>query len=432
MKKPKTKLELDHQIANLIVKNWPDFRSQQFFADRLKVSQSQISRSLKKWNKRYPLKIEESDERNNDLEKKLREAYNLRQVIVLKSKEVHLKSYYEQVGMHASDLLVSVIPEIIEKMEYSHNVNDDGLMEPSIKIAGSDGDNVFACLSCLINDLTNTKLQIEIMPTIALRSKRLVELSPAHSLAQLLNLKPNVSVTNMYHLPEIDINNYEQMKHLVKQRITTVHRLKFNHYICKSDIVVLGIENVRRNFFGKGFPQFVSDMGLSDIIVKFNILGEVSFSPFNTESGFLFHYLRNTVFAPKNQSDDMEGSIDDWEFKYSLDEQIDLLRKISSKGKSIGKKDLFAVALLYCSIFTLNICMFEQFMNKDSNQEKPFVLIVAGGSSMKAEPLHYMLNRLKYTKANIIDGLVTSQVIAEKALDLNRKKGQNGPNNILP
>ena len=422
MKKTKTKLELDHQIANLIVKDWPDFRSQQFFADKLKVSQSQISRCLKKWNKNYPIKIEESEQRDSDTEKKLKDIYNLKKTIVLKSKEVHLKSYYELIGMHASDLLVHEIPDIIEKREHTQNIVDDSLMESSIKIAGSDGNNVFACLSCLINDLANTNLQIEIMPTIALRSKRLVELSPAHSIAQLLNLKPNVSVTNLYHLPEIDINNYNQMEHLVKQRITTVHRLKFNYNICKSDIVVLGIENVRRNFFGKGFPQFVSDMGLSDIIVKFNILGELSFSPFSTEFGFLFHYLRNIVFTPKNQSDDMEGSIDNWEFKHSLDEQIDLLRKISLKGKSIDIKDLFAVAELYCSIFTLNICTFEQFMQKGSEHKKPFVLIVAGGSSMKAEPLHYILNRLKYTKANIIDGLVTSQVIAEKMLELNNKK----------
>ena len=422
MKKPKTKSELDHQIANLIVKDWPDFRSQQFFADKLKVSQSQISRCLKKWNKNYPIRIEEAEERDSNTEKKLKNIYNLKQVIVLKSKEFHLKSYYELIGMHASDLLVNAIPEIVEKKEYNQDINAYGLMESSIKIAGSDGNNVFACLSCLINDLTNTNLQIEIMPTIALRCKHLVELSPAHSISQLLNLKPNVRVTNLYHLPEISINNYEQMEHLVKQRITTVHRLKFNYNICKSDIVVLGIENVRRNFFGKGFPQFISDMGHSDINVKFNILGEVSFSPFSTEFGFLFHYLRNIVFAPKNKSGDMEGSIDDWEFKHSLEEQIDLLRKISLKGKSIDIKDLFAVAELYCSIFTINFCTFEQFMQKDSKQEKPFVLIVAGGSSMKAEPLHYVLNRLKHTKTNIIDGLVTSQVIAEKMLDLNKKK----------
>jgi len=422
MKKPKTKLELDHQIASLIVKNWPDFRSQQFFADKLKVSQSQISRCLKKWNKNYPIRIEESEERDCNTETKLKDIYNLKHVIVLKSKEVHLKSYYELIGMHASDLLVNVIPEIIEKKESNHDINDYGLQESSIKIAGSDGNNVSACLSCLINDLTNTNLEIEIMPTIALRCKHLVELSPAHSISQLLNLKPNVSVTNLYHLPEININSYEQMQHLVKQRITTVHRLKFNYNICKSDIVVLGIENVRRNFFAKGFQQFVSNMGHSDIIVKFNILGEVSFSPFSTEFGFLFHYLRNIVFAPKNQSGDMEGSIDDWEFKHSLDEQIDLLKKISLRGKSVDIKDLYAVAELYCSIFTINFCTFEQFMQKGSEQKKPFVLIVAGGSSMKAEPLHYVLNRLKHTKANIIDGLVTSQGVAERMLDLNSKK----------
>lgn len=422
MKKAITKLELDHQIADLIVKNWPEFRSQQFFADCLKVSQSQISRCMQKWNTHYPLRIEETEERNKDLEEKLRKSYNLKQVIVLKNKEVHLKSYYEQIGMHASNLLVNEIPTIIEKKEYNQNINNNSLMEPSIRIAGSDGNNVFTCLSCLINDITNTNLQIEIMPTIALRSEYLVELSPAHFMAQLLNLKPNVKVTNMYHLPEININNYEQIEHVVKQRIITVHRLKFNYKICKSDIVVLGIENVKRNFFGKGFPQFVSDMGLSDIIVKFNILGEVSFSPFSTEFGFLFHYLRNVVFAPKNESADMEGTIDNWEFKYSLDEQIDLLKKIALKGKPVGIKDLLAVTQLYCSIFTLNICTLEQFMQKGTEQDKPFVLIVADGSSMKAEPLQYVLNRLKYTKANVIDGLVTSEIIAEKMLDLNNKE----------
>ncbi len=429
MKKNKSKLQLNNEMAELIIQNWPEFKSQQYFADKLKVSQAQISRSFKKWDRHYPIRIEAADERDNVLEENLKKTYNLKQAIVLKSKDTHLNSYSEQIGMHSSELLSNAIPEIIEKRERNQGSGlkriNNGPANATLRIAGSDGNNVISCISCLINDLAHTNLQIEVMPTIALRCRNLVELSPAHSMAPLLNLLPNVTVTNMYHLPEIEINDYEQMEHLVKQRIVTVHRLKFNYHICKSDIVVLGVENVIRNFFGKGFPAFVGDMGLSDIIRKLNILGEVSFSPFNTKYGFLFHYLRNTVFAPKDQSDDMEGSIENWEFKHSKDEQVDLVKEIAENAKSIGLKDLFDVARLYCSIFTQNICSFEQFMQKDADLDnKPFILITACGSSHKAEPLQYVLKRLKQSNGNVIDGLVTSRIIAEKVLSMENKKSK--------
>lgn len=425
MKKYKTKLELDNEIAKLVVKYWPEFKSQQFLADKLHVSQAQISRSLKKWDKHYPIKIEEPEARDHELEEKLRKLYNLRKIIVLKNKDVHLTTYHNQIGMQAADLLASIIPEIVDRRESNRAVNDGGEIEgfdkPCVRIAGSDGNNVLSSITCLINDLMNTDIQIEVMPTIALRSKRLVELSPVHSMSQLLNLKPNVTVTNLYQLPEIEIGNYEQMDHLVKQRIVTAHRLKFNFNICKNDIVVLGVENVKRDFFGKGFPQFVEDMGLSDIIRKLDIRGELSFSPFNTTYGFLFHYLRSKVFAIKNQDSVIEGSYEDMEFKYSLDEQVDLLRKIAIMGKAIDVKDLFSVARLYCSIFTLDICTLEQYEIKESSQPKPFILIVAGGTSQRAEPLHYILNRFKNSESNTVDGLVTSHLVAEKVIELSGK-----------
>ncbi len=430
MKKYKTKLQLDNEIAKLVVKYWPEFKSQQFIADKLQVSQAQVSRCLKMWDKHYPIKVEEPEARDKELENQLRELYHLEKVVVLKNKDVHLTTYYKQIGMQAADLLTSIIPEIIDKRESNHDIHGtagiDGFEKPSLRIAGSDGNNVLSCITCLINDLMNTDLQIEVMPTIALRSKRLVELSPVHSMSQLLNLKPNVTVTNLYQLPEIEIDSYDQMAHLVKQRIVTDHRLKFNETIFKTDIVVLGVENVRRHLFAKGFPLFVEDMGLSDIIRKLDIRGEVSFSPFNMEYGFLFHYLRTKVFALKDHDNDMEDAYEDWEFKYSADEQIDLLRKIAIVGKSIDLKDLYSVARLYCSIFTLNICAFEQndFKDfKDFNHSKPFMLIVAGGSSQRAEPLHYILDRFSKNKSNIIDGLVASRLVAEKVIELSKKSG---------
>ncbi len=422
MKKHKTKLQLDSEIAKLIVKYWPEFKSQQFLADKLQVSQSQISRCLKMWDKHYPIKIETAEARDYGLEDELKSLYNLEKVIVLKNKDVHLNTYYKQIGMQAADLLTGIIPEIIDKRERgqaadSAETDIDTLQKPSLRIAGSDGNNVLSCITHLTNDLINTDLQIEVMPTIALRSKRLIELSPVHSMSQLLNMKPNVTVNNLYQLPEIEIDNFDQMTHLVKQRIVTDHRLKFNYNICKNDIVVLGVENVKGRLFTKGFPLFVEDMGLSDIIRKLDIRGELSFSPFNPRHGFLFHYLRNKVFAIKNQDSCMDEAYEEWEFKYSMDDQVDLLRKIAVMGKSIDIKDLFSVARLYCSIFTLNICEFEQSDIKAKGKPKPFILIVAGGASQRAEPLRYILGRFKRKDGNIIDGLVTSSFVAKKVIE---------------
>lgn len=428
MKKYKTKLELDNEIAKLIVANWPEFKSQQFLAKKLDVSQAQISRCLNRWDKHYPIKIEEPEARDHDLEEKLKELFSLKKVIVLKNKDVHLKTYYDQIGLQAADLLAGMIPEIIDKRESNqeiYNENNEFFKKPSLRIAGSDGSNVLACITGLINDLINTDLQIEVMPTIALRSKRLVELSPVHSMSQLLNHKPNVTVTNLYQLPEIDIRNYEQMSNLVKQRIVTADRLKFNHNICKNDIVVLGVEKVKRQFFAKGFPQFVEDMGLSDIVRKLDIQGEVSFSPFNTNYGFLFHYLRKKVFAIKDQDADKIGAYDEWEFKYNVDEQVDLLREIAVMGKSLDINDLYSAAKLYCSIFTLNICEIEEQGINGNNKTKPFMLIVAGGASQRAEPLHYILQRFRNGDSNTIDGLVTSWLVAERVIEINEKNDFN-------
>ncbi|MGR3177494.1 MAG: hypothetical protein ACUZ8E_05520 [Candidatus Anammoxibacter sp.] len=425
MKKHKTRLTLDNAIAKLVVKYWPEFKSQQFMADKLNVSQAQISRTLKTWDKHYPIKIEEPEARDHTLEEKLRKLYNLKKIIVLKNKDVHLATYQRQVGMHAADLLASIIPEIVDRRESDLDIDGtagiENVEKPCLRIAGSDGNNVLLCITCLINDLINTDIQIEVMPTIALRSKRLVELSPAHSMAQLLDLKPNVTVTNLYQLPEIEIDNYDQMDHVVKQGIITADRLKFNSNICKNDIVVLSVENVKRYLFGKGFPQFVEDMGMSDIIRKLDIRGELSFSPFNTRHGFLFHYLKTKVFAIKNQDSVKDGSYEDLEFTYSLDEQVDLLRKIAVVGKAIEAKDLFSVARLYCSIFTLDISILEQYGAQGYSQPKPFILIVAEGTSQKAEPLHYILNRFKNKESNAIDGLVTSRLVAEKVIELSKK-----------
>ncbi|MGR3317720.1 MAG: hypothetical protein ACUZ8O_04500 [Candidatus Anammoxibacter sp.] len=425
MKKYKTKLDLDNEIAKLVVKYWPEFKSQQFMADKLHVSQAQISRTLKTWDKHYPIKIEEPEARDHALEEKLRKLYKLKKIIVLKNKDVHLATYQRQVGMQAADLLASIIPEIVDRRESNLGVDGtagtENIEKPCLRIAGSDGNNVLLCITCLINDLMNTDIQIEVMPTIALRSKRLVELSPAHSMSQLLDLKPNVTVTNLYQLPEIEIDNYDQMDHVVKQGIITADRLKFNSNICKNDIVVLSVENVKRYLFGKGFPQFVEDMGMSDIIRKLDIRGELSFSPFNTKHGFLFHYLKTRIFSIKNQDSIKEGSYEDLEFTYNLDEQVDLLRKIAVVGKAIEAKDLFSVARLYCSIFTLDISILEQYEAQGYSQPKPFILIVAEGTSLRAEPLHYILNRFKNKESNAIDGLVTSRLVAEKVIELSKK-----------
>ena len=111
-------LELDNKISRIIYEKWPRFVTQKEIADELNVSQSLVSKRLNSWTnkKNVPLKMF-YEERNVELEKKLRDDYHLNDVVVLKNADyfVHTKAYYNQVGKYASDVLVRKINDILEK-----------------------------------------------------------------------------------------------------------------------------------------------------------------------------------------------------------------------------------------------------------------------------------------------------------------------------
>jgi hypothetical protein len=60
-------------------------------------------------------------------------------------------------------------------------------------------------------------------------------------------------------------------------------------------------------------------------------------------------------------------------------------------------------------VFTVNFCEIEKSLQRQEN--RPYILLVAGGESQKAVPLKIMLERWK--DINVIDGLVTSENIAQ-------------------
>jgi IS30 family transposase len=95
-----------------------------------------------------------------------------------------------------------------------------------------------------------------------------------------------------------------------------------------------------------------------------------------------------------------------------------LIRKINRKTSIlfqmssdiyISKQDLIDAAIFFSSVFTVNFCEIEKSLQRQEN--RPYILLVAGGESQKAVPLKIMLERWK--DINVIDGLVTSENIAQ-------------------
>ena len=127
-------LELDNKISRIIFEKWPKFVTQKEIANELKVSQSLVSKRLSSWTnkKNVPLKMS-YEERNVELEKKLRDDYRLNDVVVLKNADyfVHTQAYYKQIGKYASDILVRKINDILENMTKTRNnqVNKKDIVE---------------------------------------------------------------------------------------------------------------------------------------------------------------------------------------------------------------------------------------------------------------------------------------------------------------
>jgi len=398
-------LELDNKISRIIYEKWPRFVTQKEIADELNVSQSLVSKRLNSWTnkKNVPLKMF-YEERNVELEKKLRDAFHLNDVVVLKNADyfVHTKAYYNQVGKYASDILVRKINGILEKKTKSSDnkaKGNDTIKETEIKISAQGGSSVLTTIMSLANELENTDIKLLFSSCIALRSNNLIELSPLHIVSQLLNRKLNVEVTHTYQLPEItNLYSKESLYEIIEQRIRTRKMLGFENEVLQSDIVIFGLGSIRWNHPVTGFMRHVYNLRLQSFLSNFDIIGEIAFAPFS-KNGFLFHHLVEEVFVHENGY-----------FKYDEHEQIERLKKFATNNNiSVSKQDLIDAVTFFSSIFTVNFCEIEKRLQKQD--KKPYILLVAGGPSNKAIPLKIILERWKGTK--ILDGLVTSENIAQ-------------------
>lgn len=397
-------LELDNKIAKIIYDKWPRFVTQKEIADELNVSQSLVSKRLSSWTrkKNVPLKMF-YEERNTEIEKRLKDNYHLNDVVVLKNSDffVHTETYFNQIGKYASDILVRKINEILErKAKTSNNKSkeDDIIKETQIKISAQGGQSVMSTIMSLADELENTDINLLFSSCIALRSNNLVELSPLHIVSQLLNRKLNVELTHTYQLPEIsNLYTKDSLYEITEQRIRTRKMLEFDNEVLESDIVIFGLGSIRWNHPVTGFMRHVYNLRLQSFLSNFDIVGEIAFAPFS-KKGFLFHYLVGEVFERK-----------DGKFLYSEHEQIERLKKFANRNVNVTKQDLIDAVAFFSSIFTVNFCEIEEKLPKQD--KKPYIFLAAAGASQKALPLKIILERWK--GANILEGLVTSENIAQ-------------------
>ena len=377
-------LELDNKISRIIFEKWPKFVTQKEIANELKVSQSLVSKRLSSWTnkKNVPLKMS-YEERNVELEKKLRDIYRLNDVVVLKNADyfVHTQAYYKQIGKYASDILVRKINVILEKMTKTRNnqINENDIIEETeIKISAQGGSSVLNTIMSLADELENTDINLLFSSCIALRSNNLIELSPLHIVSQLLNRKLNVEVTHTYQLPEIsNLYNKDSLYEITEQRIRTRKMLEFDNEVLESDIVIFGLGSIRWNPPVTGFMRHVYNLRLQSFLNNFDIVGEIAFAPFS-KKGFLFHHLVGEVFERK-----------DGKFLYNEHEQIERLKKFANSNITVSKQDLIDAVTFFSSIFTVNFCEIEERLSKQD--KKPYILLAAGGESQKALPLKIIL-----------------------------------------
>ncbi len=397
-------LDLDNKIAKIIYDNWPRFVTQKEIANELQMSQSLVSKRLASWKtkKNVPLKMF-YEERNVTEEKKLADIYHINDVVVLKNSDffVNTKSYLKQIGKYASDILVQRINHILEKKSESITNNSRGndiTNKTDIKISAAGGNSVFSTVMSLAEELDHSDINMVFSSCLALRSNSLVELTPLHIVSQLLNRNLHVEVAHTYQLPEVsNLYTQESLYEIVEQRIRTQKMLGFDNEVLQSDIVIFGLGTIRWNFPVTGFMRHVYNLRLQSFIRNFGIMGEIAFAPFSKD-GFLFHHLVSEVFEQENGG-----------FRFDETEQIKKLKKIALNNTALSKQDLVDAAIFFSSIFTVNFCEIEK--NLLRQKERPYIILVVGGESQKAQPLKLMLERWK--KINFINGLVTSENIAQ-------------------
>lgn len=399
-----SQLELDNKIAKVIYDKWPRFVTQKEIANELDISQSLVSKRLSRWEKKKtaPLKMS-YDERSAALEENLKNVYNLDDIVVFKNPDyfVSTKNYFDQIGKYASGVLVRKINDILEKkteMVQSSTKEIGDINKVEIKISASGGNSVFATVTSLADELESTDIKVLFSGCVALRSSSLIELTPLHIVSQLLNRNLNVEIAHAYQLPEIsNLYSKESLYEIIKQRIRTQKMLGFGDRMLQSDIVIFGLGSIKWNFPVTGFMHHVYNLRLQSFIRNFDIMGEIAFAPFN-KNGFLFHHLVTQVFE--------QG---DGKFLYNEYEQLERLKKFATNSVAVSKQDLIDAANFFSSIFTVNFCEIENSMQKQN--KKPYILLVVGGESQKAVPLKMILE--KWKDLNIIDGLITSENIAQ-------------------
>ncbi len=386
---------VDYKIAKVIYDSWPRFVTQREIANELNVSQSLVSKRLSGWTSKKiaPLKMI-YEERNIELEKRLKDTYGLRDIVVLKNSDyfVHPNSYINQIGKYASHV-------IVQELNARNIVVNNNSKEKKLSVLASGGSCIYSTLSNLSDEFDNTGINLRLSCSVTLRSNSLIEQTPLHIVSQLLNRKLNIEIANTYQLPEItNLYKKESLFEIVKQRIRTQKMLGIDNEFLQSDIVVLSLGSTRCNCTPSGFIRHISNLGLQSFLRNFDIVGEIACAPFDSK-GFLFHYLAGEVFKRKNGR-----------FKYDEYEQLERLKRIANKNINVSKQDLIDAATFFSSIITVNFCAIEKSLHKQIN--KPYILLLVGGDKQKALPLKIILTRWK--DINVLDGIVTSENIAKE------------------
>ena len=97
-------------------------------------------------------------------------------------------------------------------------------------------------------------------------------------------------------------------------------------------------------------------------------------------------------------------------FLYNEHEQIERLKKFANSNITVSKQDLIDAVTFFSSIFTVNFCEIEERLSKQD--KKPYILLASRlVQARKPLPLKIILERWK--GVNILDGLVTSENIAQ-------------------
>jgi len=309
---------------------------------------------------------------------------------------------YKQIGRYASDILVKKINTILERKTKTRNnkIKENYIIdETKIKISAAGGNSVSSAVMNLTDKLEDTDINLRFSSNIALRSNKLIELTPLHIVTQLLSRNSNIEVAHTYQIPEISsIYNNDSLYEVIEQRIRTQKMLAFDNEVLRSAIVIFGLGSIGWDSPATGFMHHISNSHMQSFFKNFAIKGEIAFTPF-CENGFLFQHLAEEVFELANGK-----------FRFGYNKQIEKLKKFAPKGTNVSKQVLIEAALFYSSTFTVNFCEIEKSLR--NGIKRPYFLLVVGGESQKAVPLKIILERWKGLSV-LMDELVVSENIAK-------------------